>query len=94
MSEPVEKLRTIWTPDKEVEELFADLSPATELDSLMRFFVSAIVEKLGSVKIELGSEAMPRTLTGTIRWEIVHGPGPEDRPDLRPRELTIWHVSD
>jgi hypothetical protein len=88
---PVEKLRRIWTPGREIEEVVARLDPQTELDSMVRHFFTAIVQELGSVKLDLGSEANPRLNTGTIRWEIVHGPAPEERPDLRNREVTIWH---
>jgi len=88
-SSPVERLREIWTPDREVAELFADLDPQTELDSLIRHFFHAIIQRQGSVTLDLGSELHPQVNTGQIRWEIVHGPGPT--PELRPRQVTIWH---
>jgi hypothetical protein len=85
---PVEKLRRIWTPGREVEEVVARLDPQTELDSMIRHILHAIVQQHGTVKIDLGSEMDPVLNVGSLRWEIVHGPGPV--PEIRRRELTVW----
>lgn len=77
---PVETLRRIWTPDREVRELVANLDPATEVDSLIRDFFCRMVQQAGSVRLD-----METPNTGDIRWEIVTGPTGR-------REVTIWHV--
>jgi hypothetical protein len=86
---PIERLRQLWTPDNELAEMFADLSPGTELDSMLRDWLHKIVARERSITLNLGSEMIPVVNTGTIRFEIVHGPG--DRPELRSRQVTIWH---
>lgn len=80
MTDSVERLRRIWTPEREIEELFADLSPSTALDSQLRDFLCRIVDQAPgrSVKINLTGDVRPFNL----RWEIVHSGGY--------RECTLW----
>lgn len=90
--EPIEALRKVWTPGKEIEEIFSELSPGSELDSIVRTLFHAVIQKVGSITVDLGSEKFPYINTGTIRWEEVHGPGPAT--PMRRREVTIWHVAE
>lgn len=87
---PVEKLRRIWTPGREVEEVIARLEPQTELDSMVRHILHAVIQQHGSCRIDLGSEVQPNLNEGTLRWEIIHGPGPDEMPEIRKREISIW----
>jgi hypothetical protein len=80
---PVEKLRRIWTPGREVEELVARLEPQSELDSMIRHLLHAICQQKGSMTINLDDFNI-----GTLRWEVIHhepSPGVVGR-----REVTIW----
>jgi hypothetical protein len=85
---PIEKLRRIWTPGREIEELVHNLEPQTELDSMIRHFLHAICQQHGPQRVRLGSEMQPELNFGTLRWEIIHGPGPVE--EMREREVTIW----
>lgn len=79
----VERLRRIWTPRREVEELFARLDPGSELDSMLRDFLHRALQQCGPVT--LGLDEPNR---GTLRWEIVHHepvPGQVGR-----REVSLW----
>lgn len=87
---PVEKLRRIWTPGREIEEVVANLDPQTQLDNIIRDTLYAICQQHGPQRITLGSELSPFVIKGVLRWEIVHGPGPEHLPELRHREMTVW----
>jgi hypothetical protein len=87
---PVEKLRKIWTPGREIEELVAKLDPQTELDSMVRHFLHALIQQHGPRTIELGSSEEPVLNTGVLRWEIIHGPGFDDAPHLRRRQAALW----
>jgi len=80
---PVERLRQIWTPEREIEELFTDLSPGSELDSQIRDFFSRIIDREGSITLDI-TDPVPDFM---IRWEIIHTPPPEAR-----RKITIWKV--
>jgi hypothetical protein len=84
---PVERLRRVWTPGREIEELVHRLDPRTELDSAIRHILHAVVQQHGPQRISLGSELQPLENVGSLRWEIIHGPGPDE---IRQRELTIW----
>ena len=86
--DPIERLRRIWTPGREVEEITHALNPQTELDSMVRDILHKIVQGEGVKTIDLGSEIDPNLNTGVLRWEVFHGPGPT--PELRRRTLTIW----
>jgi hypothetical protein len=79
---PVEKLREVWTPEREIEELTANLEPQTELDSQIRDYFMRIVRQHGSIRLFLDQPN-----TGNIRWEIV-ATDPRNGP-IR-REVTIW----
>jgi hypothetical protein len=87
---PIEKLRRIWTPGREIEEVVAELEPRTELDSIIRDTLYSILMQHGPQRINLGSDVEPFIISGTLRWEVVHGPGPDSMPELRRREMTIW----
>jgi len=82
---PVEKLRRIWTPQREIEEIFANLDPQTELDSMIRDFLARIIVQHhgGSVRLSLEGQNV-----GSMRWEIVHH---EASPGVvGGAEATIW----
>jgi hypothetical protein len=87
---PIEKLRRIWTPGREVEELIHELDPQTQLDSMMRDLLHRTIEQRGPVTLDLGSEAAPVLNTGRLRWEVVHGPGSDEHPELRRHEVSVW----
>jgi hypothetical protein len=66
-----------------LEELFADLSPGSELDSLLRDFLFKVVQQRGPITLD-----MDRENRGTLRWEIVsHEPMP-GMPGRR--EVSLW----
>lgn len=80
---PLEKLRTIWTPGREIEELVHSLEPGTELDSMIRDYLHRTIQQRGPVTLSLD---VPNQ--GTLRWEIIHyepTPGTTGR-----REISIW----
>jgi len=87
---PIEKLRRIWTPGSEIEEIIAELEPRSQLDSMVRHILHAICQQHGPQRISLGSEVEPVQNFGSLRWEIIHGPGPDEMPEIRTRELTVW----
>lgn len=87
---PIEKLRQIWTPGREIEEVILSLEPQSELDSMIRHFLHAIIQQKGPQTINLGSAENPVLNTGTLRWETIHGPGSEDAPMLRRRQVSLW----
>jgi hypothetical protein len=78
---PVEALRRIWTPQSEIEEVFAELSPGTELDSMIRDFFCRILDRQGTITLDL-TDPVPEF---TVRWEIIHTQPPGAR-----RKVTIW----
>lgn len=65
--EAIERLRQIWTPNREVEEISADLAPQTLLDSQIRHLLHALVQQ-GAVSTKVNLD-IPNT--GTLRWEVV-----------------------
>lgn len=83
MSQPVEKLRRIWTPEREIEEISASLDPGTTLDSIVRDLLHRTIQQKGPVTLNLDA-----LNAGTLRWEVVtHEPS----PGLRGRtEVSIW----
>ena len=87
---PIEKLRRIWTPGREIEEIIVRLDPQTEVDSMIRDFLHRAIQQCGPVVLNLGSEADPIENVGVLRWEIVHGPGFDEHPELRARQVAIW----
>lgn len=67
MSEnPVEVLRRIWTPEREVEEISADMQPQTALDSMVRDLLCRVIMQRGPVTLDMDAENR-----GRLRWEIV-----------------------
>jgi len=76
---PVERLRRIWTPDKELYERADSLDPGTELDSQIRELFSRIVERVGSIELDVTDP-----VRGYIRWEKISG------PDGR-SYVTVWY---
>lgn len=80
---PVERLRKIWTPGREIEEIVANLEPQTELDSMLRDWIMRILIQKGPMTLDLD-----KLNTGTMRWEIIHHeitPGVVGR-----REVSLW----
>lgn len=76
-------MREIWTPESEVAELFADLDPRTEVDSMIRHFLHATIQQRGPVVIDLGI-----TNVGALNWSIVHH---EPRRGVQGKhEASIW----
>jgi hypothetical protein len=76
-----EALRQVWTPGSELEEVMLSLEPATQLDSLIRHWLHAILIKEGPKTID-----MTKRLVGTMHHRTVHGPG----PTFASRESSIW----
>lgn len=79
----IERLRRIWTPGSEVEELVHALNPQTELDSMIRDLLHRTIQQTDSVTLDLDA-----LNTGTLRWEIVHHELPNGLPGRR--EVSIW----
>jgi len=77
---PVERLRRIWTPEREIYERFDSLEPSTELDSIIRELLSRTIQQLGSIQLDASQPA-----TGFIRWEKV------DTPTGKP-VISVWWV--
>lgn len=62
----VEKVRTIWTPEREVAVYSADLSPGTEIDSIIRHAFHHLLQfRLQEVSINLD-----QLNTGSIQFNI------------------------
>jgi hypothetical protein len=80
--QPFEKLRRIWTPDREIEEFKANLNPGSALDSEIRDYFCRIVADQGVVNLDITDPLDP---SDDIRWEIVHTP--EGR-----RLISIWYI--
>lgn len=89
MKSPLEKLRHIWTPGSEIQEVVADLNPGTELDSMIRHILHAVIQQHGARTIDLGNPAWTGN-EGTLRFEAVYGPGPDLAPELRRPQLAVW----
>lgn len=83
LTHPIEKLRRIWTPEREVEEVFTNLDPQTRLDSMIRDLLHRTVQQRGPVTLDLDALNV-----GTLRWEIItHEPS----PGIAGRsEVSIW----
>ena len=82
---PIEALRRIWTPEREVEELFANLAPGTALDSEIRDFFCRIIDKYGTVELDI-TDPPPHFM---VNWNVIHTPPPNSR-----RMVTIWKSPD
>jgi len=78
---PVERLRRIWTPEREIEEVFSDLSPGTALDSEIRDYFCRIIDKYGSIELDITDP--PAQFM--VNWSVIHTPPPNSR-----RKVTIW----
>lgn len=88
MASPLERLRRIWAPGHEIEEVVHSLEPATELDSMIRDWLHRICEQNGAQTVVLGVGDALRPNTGVLRFEIVHhqpSPGAAGQ-----REVTVW----
>jgi hypothetical protein len=83
MRNPIEALRQIWTPEREVDELFAVLAPGSALDSEIRDYFSRMVERFGTITLDITDPVPPFE----IRWEVVHTQPPNSR-----RMVTIWKI--
>lgn len=85
---PLERLRRLWTPGREVEELVHEIGPASELDSMLRDWLHRVCEQNGPQTVVLGVGGDLRPNTGVLRFEIVHH---EPSPGMAGhREVTIW----
>ena len=83
MTHPVEKLRQIWTPEREVEEFHLDLRPQTRLDSVVRDLLHRTIQQKGPVTLDLDTDNV-----GTLRWEVItHQPSPGV---MGRTEISIW----
>ena len=81
MRNPIEALRKVWTPEREIDQLFSDLSPQTALDSEIRDYFSRMILKYGTVTLDI-THPVPQF---NIRWEVIHTQPPNAR-----RQVTIW----
>lgn len=66
----INRLRKLWTPRKRVQDMVDDLSPQTELDSMVRDYFTRIVRKTserGAMVVLDLEESNP----GNVHWEIV-----------------------
>jgi hypothetical protein len=89
---PVERLRQIWTPDREVHEITANLDPGTELDSMVRDLLHRIIEQKGPVTVKLTQGDQAILNTGNLRWEVVTH---ELMPGITGhREVSLWIEED
>lgn len=69
MSDAVERTRQLWTPQQEIEEYFADLSPGDVLNSHIRDFLHRVIQQEGPKTLSLNVRN-----EGNLRWEVVqHG---------------------
>lgn len=92
LTDPLERLRRVWSPDREILEVVQRLEPQTELDSQVRDFLHRIVQQRGPVTLVLEDRGGPVLNTGTLRWEIVHH---EPQPGVAGRrEVSLWVVPD
>jgi len=80
--QPVERLRRIWTPEREVYELTGNLDPGSTVDSVIRELFSRMVKQVGAMQIDVTDP-----VDGFIRWEIVRA-GP------RQRVVAVWWVAE
>jgi NADPH-dependent glutamate synthase beta subunit-like oxidoreductase len=85
---PLEKLRRVWTPDREILEVIAALDPRTELDSMLRDWLHRVIEQTGPKTVVLGIGETRVVNTGTLRWEVVHHEPTPGIPGRR--EVTLW----
>lgn len=65
--QPVERLREIWTPEREVYEVFDKLEPGTRLDSIVRELFSRTVMHVGEIKLDVTDP-----VRGYVRWEQIN----------------------
>lgn len=82
----IESLRRIWTPEREVEQLTANLDPQTELDSAVREYFSRIIQEAKTVTLDLSGPTH-----GTVNWEVVSVPN--GNGTFR-QQVTIWWEPD
>lgn len=82
----LEALRRIWTPDREVEEITANLDPQSELDSVIREYFSRIMQHAKTVTLDLSEPTH-----GTVNWEVVAVPN--GNGTFR-HQVTIWWEPD
>lgn len=82
---PVERLRRIWTPDREILERVENLEPQTEVDSIVRELFSRMVKEQRHVTL---SRREP--VDGEIRWEFINR---EIAPGIYEPEVSVWWVS-
>ena len=88
MKHPVERLRRIWTPGREIVEVVHALDPQTELDSMLRDFLHRALQQKGPVTLLLEFEGQTIPNTGTLCWETVHFEPTPGTPGHR--EVSLW----
>jgi hypothetical protein len=79
---PVERLRRVWTPEKELYELADKLEPSTELDSKIRELFSRMAMRVGSIELDVTEPTF-----GYVRWEEIQIPSGR-------RIVTVWWTPD
>lgn len=85
---PLERLRRIWSPNKEIVELVQALEPQTELDSMIRDILHRTIQQRGPVTLVLHDGTNPVMNVGTLRWEVVHHEPMQGT--MGRREISCW----
>lgn len=88
VTEHVEDIRQIWTPDKEVVEIALALDPQGELASMNADFVHRLIEQKGPQTLLLEAAGNVVYNSGFLRWEIVHFAPTAKLPGHR--EVSLW----
>jgi hypothetical protein len=76
--QPVERLRRIWTPEREVYEIIDKIDPGSAVDSVIRELFSRMVKQVGAIQLDVTDP-----VDGFIRWEVVRA-GP------RQHVVSVW----
>jgi hypothetical protein len=85
---PIERLRRVWSPGREVEEIVHNLDPQSELNSMILDFLHRVIEQTGPKTLLLGVGDQPIFNNGTLRWEVIHH---EPQPGIGGRrEVSLW----
>lgn len=78
----VERLRQLWTPSSEVEQVKVEDMPQTLLDSMIRDLLHRAIQQKGPVTLKLEEYGQSILNMGTLRWEVAGIPGY--------REVSLW----
>jgi len=81
-SDPVERLRELWTPERETAEIEVDDAPQTPLDSMIRDLLHRVIQQKGPMTLTMEQDGAPILNIGALRWEIAGVPGY--------REVSLW----